>query len=466
MSGIETVVLRSVEVDGDVVDVFVANERVEAIGQDLAVPRQAHEIDGRGGALLPGLHDHHLHLLATAAAARSVDVSLLEPDGFAGALRRADGSLPAGAWMRVVGYHDSVIGALDRGALDEIVRARPVRVQHATGAMWVFNSAAVDAVRLDRAPRERVERDRSGGITGRVFGLDDWLYRQLPRDPPDLAAVGRNLTRYGICGVTDMTPYRERGDLELLRTAVESGVIRQRIVVTGAPRLDREDLAPLIAGPAKVIVDDREPPGIDALADEITTAHVQHIAVALHCASRLGVVLAVAALEQAGSVRGDRIEHGAVLPPELFGRLRTMGITVVTQPSFVYARGDRYLSDVEPEDIAHLWRCRTLIAAGIPVGFGSDAPHGPLDPWAAIRAATTRRTRNGQSLGDSERVDAKQAMAGFLSSWHDPGGTPRSVQVGERADLCLLHVPLAEALRAPSAEGVRLTIIGGAVSCE
>ncbi len=278
-----------------------------------------------------------------------------------------------------------------------------------------------------------------------------------------MCAVGRQLTRYGISGVTDATPYRARADLEHLRTAAESRVIPQRIVATGAPELDRRDLAPLIPGPAKLIVDDHQLPGIDALADEIAAAHAQQIAVALHCASRVALVLAVAALEQAGTRRGDRIEHGAVVPPELFGRLRALGVTIVTQPAFVYARGDRYLSEVEPEDVPHLWRCNTLIAAGIPVGFGSDAPHGPIDPWSAIRAATERRTRAGRELGPSERVDAKQALARFLSPWHDPGGTPRRVEVGGPADLCLLHVPLAEALHMPSADGVRLTIIDGAV---
>ena len=62
--------------------------------------------DAAGGALLPGLHDHHIHLLALAAAARSVRVGPSDvggAEGFARALRAADAALEPGRWMRAVG---------------------------------------------------------------------------------------------------------------------------------------------------------------------------------------------------------------------------------------------------------------------------------------------------------------------------------------------------------------------------
>jgi predicted amidohydrolase YtcJ len=458
-----SLLLRAVEVDGRTLDVLVVDGRVATIGNEVAEPRDAEVIDGHGGALLPGLHDHHVHLLAIAAAARSVDVSALDERGFAQALRSADQTWPCETWLRVVGYHEAAIGELDRARLDAIVTARPVRVQHATGALWVLNSAGIDAVDLEHAPADRVERDELGRVTGRAYGLDDWLYRRLPREPPDLAPVSRQLTRYGVTGVTDATPYRDARDVRHLRRAVASGTFAPHVVVTGAPAMARNDVAPLVAGPAKVVVDDREPPAIDVLAGAIAVAHERGLPAALHCASRVAIVLTVAAFEQVGARHGDRIEHGAVVPPELFERLRALGVTVVTQPAFVLERGDRYLAEVEPEDVPHLWRCRSLLAAGIPVGLGSDAPHGPLDPWTAIRAATERRTRTGRALGPDECVDAATALARFLARADDPGGPPRRVEVGAPADLCLLSAPLADVLRAPSADAVRTTVVDGVV---
>src|SRR5207244_11249825 len=106
-------------------------------------------LDARGGALLPGLHDHHIHLLALAAAAQSVRVGpgdVGEAEGFARALAAADAALPPGRWIRAVGYHESVAGPIDRTRLDAIVPGRPGRVQHRGGAMWGLNCEAVAGV--------------------------------------------------------------------------------------------------------------------------------------------------------------------------------------------------------------------------------------------------------------------------------------------------------------------------------
>jgi predicted amidohydrolase YtcJ len=72
-----------------------------------------------------------------------------------------------------------------------------------------------------------------------------------------------------------------------------------------------------------------------------------------------------------------------------------------------------------------------------------------------------RRTRQGQPIGPTERVDPLTALNLYLGEAAAPGGPPRRIEVGAAADLCLLASPLAEALAEPSAERVRATIIGG-----
>ncbi|MET0325948.1 MAG: amidohydrolase family protein, partial [Ilumatobacteraceae bacterium] len=137
-----------------------------------------------------------------------------------------------------------------------------------------------------------------------------------------------------------------------------------------------------------------------------------------------------------------------------------------TQPSFVAARGDQYLTDVDPDDRPHLWRCGTLLDAGIGVSAGTDAPFGDASPWRAIAAARDRRTPSGVVLGPADRITAERALAMFLTPLDDPAGLPRRVQVGAPADLCLLTTPLPEALAAagdPAAALVAATIHAGAV---
>ena len=91
-----------------------------------------------------------ISLFALAAAGASVAAGppcTQTPADLAARLRAADAELPPGAWLRAVGYHESVAGPLDRRALDRLLPDRPARVQHRTGALWMVNSLAV--ARLD-----------------------------------------------------------------------------------------------------------------------------------------------------------------------------------------------------------------------------------------------------------------------------------------------------------------------------
>src|SRR5918998_660746 len=103
---------------------------------------------------------------------------------------------------------DEVDGPIDRWHLDALVPDRPVRVQHRAGGAWVLNTRGLDLIGVDdTTDRAGVERDGDGQPTGRLLGLDRWLRERLPPHPvPDLAAVGRRLTAYGVTGVTDATP--------------------------------------------------------------------------------------------------------------------------------------------------------------------------------------------------------------------------------------------------------------------
>src|SRR5262245_56018602 len=109
--------IRDVDLDGRRATVRVTGTTIDEVADTLAPHTNEEVIDGHGGALLPGLHDHHLHLLAMAAASESVALGppgVRTPEEFAAALRAA----PDGDWIRAVGYHESVAGEIDRGTLD------------------------------------------------------------------------------------------------------------------------------------------------------------------------------------------------------------------------------------------------------------------------------------------------------------------------------------------------------------
>ena len=134
---------------------------------------------------------------------------------------------------------------------------------------------------------------------------------------------------------------------------------------------------------------------------------------------------------------------------------------MVTQPNFVRERGDAYRVDVTPRDRSWLYRCRAFLEVGIPVGGGTDAPFGDPDPWAAMRAAVDRRTLGGAELGRDERITPEQALALFTTTAQAPGGAVRRVAAGERADLCLLDRPWADARETLDASHVIATFRDG-----
>jgi predicted amidohydrolase YtcJ len=215
-------------------------------------------------------------------------------------------------------------------------------------------------------------------------------------------------------------------------------------------------------GPVKVLLDDVDLPSLDNLVDTITRAHRFDRAVAIHCVTDLQIALALSAINVAGPSGHDRIEHGSIMPVEFDELARACEVTVVTQPHFITERGDDYLREVPEELRDVLYRARTLLDAGIPLAGGTDAPFGSSDPWVAIAAATRRSTRSGTVIGDHERLTPMQAIDLFTGDARTPGRR-RRVEVGARADLCLLSLDTESALEDLSSANVRATIIDGHV---
>lgn len=399
-------ILREVEVRGRVVDVRVVDGAVFEVDRGLRPGLGEEVIEGRSGALLPGLHDHHLHLRALAAARGSVSC------------RHGLDALAIAPGDRVRGV--LFPGSVDRHELDRVEPHRPVRVQHRSGALWMLNSAAL--AELEPLPHlSGVERGADGRPTGRLWRLDHLLRGTWP-STGDLAAVGRELASYGITGVTDATP-----DL------CETPPVPQRVTLLGR---------------RKLLLHDHDLPDIGTLAAAVRERHDEGLPVAVHCVTRDSLLLTLAVLDEVGRMPGDRIEHGAVVPDPAALR----GLHVVTQPGFLADRGDDYARDVAAEDLPHLYPYAGLLAAGVDTLPSSDAPYGPLDPWAVMRAAA------GRTLVPRERVPAGTLLEGYL---RDGDLRPRRIDVRSPADLVLLHVPLTDALREPDRSVVRDTWIGG-----
>ncbi|WP_406444728.1 amidohydrolase family protein [Streptomyces sp. NBC_00631] len=461
MSGL---LIRDAEVAGRRCSVRVRGGVVAELGTGLVRAPGEEEIDAAGGALLPGLTDHHLHLFALAATVSSVRCGppdVRDRPALRAALHRA--APDRHGWVRGVGYDERVTGPLDATGLDALRADVPVRVQHRSGALWMLNSLAGERAGLAHGNHPGIERDDAGRPTGRLWRADGWLRDRLPGAPaPSLAAVGRRLARYGITAVTDATPSLTPAAVGRLTEEARSGRLPQRLLLLGAP-LGTPSTARPAPGPWKIVLADSELPDFTELTEEIGAAHRRGRPVAVHTVTAVSLALLLAALERTGMLAGDRVEHAAVVPAEAVPVVRRLGLRVVTQPGFLADRGDGFLDGSPPHEHADLYRCASFLRAGVPLALSSDAPYGPLDPWAVISAAITRRVPGGRTANPAERVTATQALAAYLSPPRSPGSGPPRLVPGVPADLVLLAVPPAEALSDPSADLVRLTLIGGRI---
>tara|TARA_R110001606_G_scaffold381211_1_gene542258 strand:- start:50111 stop:51550 length:1440 start_codon:yes stop_codon:yes gene_type:complete len=423
-------------------------------------------INANGGALLPGLSDHHIHLLGTAANKASLSLEhVTSMDDLITSIRSAGARLAQGQWLRATGLDASAIGIPDRYALDKVDSTRPIRAQDRTGALWVLNSLALEHVitgNADSLPGG-VERDKAGRLTGRIWRETAWLKDRLASSPPDLASLGSELSSFGITRVTDASVSTTQATASLLGRAHRSGALPQHLrLMSGGALIPCEEKSFEI-GELKIVLDERSLPEFADLESRFELARQWNRGLAVHCVTSVELSYCLAAFDTFGSLPGDRIEHGGIIPQDAFEPLRRHGLTIITQPGFIHSRGERYLARVEAYEQEDLYRCGSLLRCDIPVGGSSDSPYGPVDPWLAMRTATTRTTRQGRIVGGGERISPDAALNLYLGSPACPGRPVRQIRVGDPADLCLLNLPVAAALNTLSGDLVSATLIDGRI---
>jgi predicted amidohydrolase YtcJ len=424
---------------GDIADVRIKDGYIAGIGRFEPEPGET-VVAADGCLLTPGLHDHHIHFAALAASLASVQCgppTVTSTTSLASTL-----ALPGDGWLRGIGYHESVAGLLDRDTLDRLAPGRPVRVQHRSGRMWFLNTPALERLLECHAPPPGLER-MEGRYTGRLFDEDTWLRQALASSPPNLAPASAMLARVGVTGVTDMSPGNDAAAATYLASESARGALSQKVLLAGKLAFNVGPSLPgMRIGPAKLHLHEADLPPFETAISFVRDAHRQGRAVAVHCATELELVFALAAIDTAGVAPGDRIEHASVTPDTAVAEIARLGIAVVSQPHFIFERGDRYRLDVPLKDQAILYRLRAFLNAGVSLAGGSDAPFGGTSPWKAMAAAVSRRTLDGVQIGGSEAITAEEALDLYLRV-PDDLTRRRTLTVGATADLCLVDRPWA-----------------------
>ncbi|MCH7697483.1 MAG: amidohydrolase [Chloroflexi bacterium] len=448
---------------GRIVAVGSAEVAANSAGSD------ADRIDCAGGVLLPAFIDAHCHLLSFAASLRSVDCtgarSIKEIQD---AIRRRATETPPGSWIRAFGYEETRLAETRHPTakdLDAATTEHPVRLVHGSGHARVLNTHALRLAGIDSSTEEPpggvIERDlNTGEPSGVLIGMERLVDQAVPNlSYEELSDAVREASRCflnaGITAIQDATHTNGPSEWALFERLMEDGSLPLDVVMMeGSEHLGELPESAvdgrLRRGAVKVMLHELEhiepdADEVEAMNKAVEIAHVAGRQLAIHAVGEGAVRAVVDALEAAlqEQPRADhrhRIEHCSVLPEGMAVRIAELGIIVVSQPSFVRERGDRYRRLLPESQLGRLYAFRTLSEAGVQLAAGSDAPVTRPEPLAAVAAATVRATASGAAMGAHEAVDTLTALRWWT------GGAARAafleergvLSVGAIADLVLL----------------------------
>jgi predicted amidohydrolase YtcJ len=479
---------------------------IESVGPEKEFGPSAatgHErVDCGGRTILPGFIDAHCHLRAYAESLVTLD---LGPDGgirsipdIQAAVRNRARIASPGAWIRGGGYDEFRLAEKrhpTRRDLDEAAPDLPVKLTHRSGHAHVLNSAALRlagiSVETPDPAGGLIDRDiPSGEPTGVLFEMGGFLSERIPA--PDsrsllsgVKLVDERLLRSGITSVHDVSRSNGMDRWNEFRSWKENGLFRPSVRMTVGPKhlpdLERKACGsgaggnvPRITG-VKIFLDetsgDLRPPQAE-LDDIVLRAHRSGYQVAVHAVEMPAIASACSAIRFAsesfpGVAHRHRVEHCSVCDPALARRLASLGVTVVTQPAFLYYHGDRYLGTVPRQQRDSLYPLRTLLENGVRVAAGSDFPMVPPDPLVGLYAAVTRRSRTGEAVSEEQAIPPGPALRMFTldaaRATFDEG-VRGAVAPGMAADLVLLSDdPTRVAPEEIRNIRVEMTILGGEV---
>ena len=327
---------------GQVRDLRIRDGRIAALGK--LSPADEQVVDAEGACLLPALQDHHIHLASYAASLTSSVCGPPVVDSEEALIHQLDQADSDGEWLRGVGYHESVAGDIDRHWLDAHGPDRPIRIQHRSGRLWIINTAGMAKVKENSSALGVAEKAALTPQDGRLFDLDELLGKVLGLSPPDMDAASRQLASYGVTAINDMTPGNGPETWRWFESLQREGALRQTVAMSGRASLGgMAETGTLLVGARKIHLLDDQLPRFEELVDAIRAAHEAGRGVAVHCVTNTALVFTLSALQTAGSIPGDRIEHASVVEPDTMQLLRDVGAGVVTQPNFITERGGHLL---------------------------------------------------------------------------------------------------------------------------
>lgn len=500
--------------------------KVQAVGSDADILRlkgaSTRVTDLRGRTMIPGLIDSHTHLIRG-----GLNYNLeLRWDGvpsLADALRMLRGQVqrtPPGQWVRVVGgfaemqFAEKRLPTLDE--LNAIAPDTPVFILHLYDRA-LLNRAALQAVGYTRDTPQpaggEIQRDRQRNPTGMLIARPNAtiLYATLARGPklsPEAQISSsrhfmRELNRLGITSVIDagggFQNYPQ--DYAVIDRLHRDGQLTVRIaynLFTQRPKQELEDFSGWVKqvrpgqgddmyrhnGAGEMLVfsaadfEDFLEPRPDLpdrmeaeLAPVLRLLASQRWPFRIHATYDESIRRMLDVIE---SVHREIpldglhwiIDHAETIGERSIERIAALGGGIAVQHRMAF-QGEYFINRYGAAAAAESPPVRRMLAAGVPVGAGTDATRvASYNPFVSLYWLVSGRTVGGTPLyGDANRLDRRQALRLWTegSAWFSSEDGRKGVLLpGQLADFAVLSAPYFDV---PEAE-IRdlqsvLTAVGG-----
>ncbi len=409
-------------------------------------------VDARGGSVLPGFVDGHVHFVSGGLGMDRVNLLDAESlDAIKGKIRAFAAANPGRAWVLGRGWYYSPFpgGLPTRQQLDELVPDRPAYMTCYDGHTGWANTAALKLAGITAAtpdpPDGVVVKDpKTGEPTGilkeSAQGLMSKVMPAVTREDR-IRAIRRASEEASRLGITSI---HEAGTgeaaLEMFEEVRAAGALNVRVyaALSVKDNMTEADADAFDALRRKYAANPRIKVGaVKVMADGVIEAHtaamlapyankpdaghanytsqeLQRLVtmmdrrgwqVMTHAIGDGAVRMTLDAYEAAAKAnpapaagRRHRVEHAETIDPADVPRFKQQNTIVSYMPFHANptpAQLTVWTTNIGPDRSSRGWICRTMQQAGARQVFGSDWPVVALDPRLEINMAVTRRTAEG-----------------------------------------------------------------------
>jgi predicted amidohydrolase YtcJ len=490
------VTVRTVDTACPVAEATAVREgKIIAVGSrdacEKALGKGYEPVDMRGGALVPGFIDTHMHPVLLIFFAMNCDLggvasmAELQQKLREALLRKSDDS-----WLIGLNFDEQSLGekrAPDRHDLDEVSTERPIAVIKHDGHSVFANTRAIEVAGITASTPDpeagAIEREEDGFPSGvfRETALQ-LVMNSMPMPEMNVLMesarstfnrlVSLGITSAGIVLQTSAEgPAGSAGAFDVMAMQLFSELcpfsLYSLLITPDLAGLEALKNSPLNTGPNRLggiklfadgtfgsstaymqqpFSDDPQKSGLlmhppDELFELMAAAHNAGWQVCIHAigdaANRLCLDLYRQLFKRfPRSGCRHRIEHASIMDADVMRELAGLGVLVSTQPMFIYSEKGWLPRRLGAERCRSVYPLRSFLEAGIKVGGASDAPIESQDVLHSIQCCVTREGFQPQQCVSVEQALRMYTLdAAYLQFEEDVKG---SITPGKRGDLVLL----------------------------